>query len=458
MFVLASTMHRTLADAVNMDTIAAISTAPAQAAIALIRMSGPEALAIAELLWRGKKTVATLPPRFAAYGSIVEDGTKLDDVLLTTFRGPASYTGEDMVEIACHGGVLVSRRILAALLRRGARSAEPGEFTQRAYMSGKLDLTQAEAVMDLIGAQTELALQAAAEQLEGRLGDRIRALRQQVLEILAHVEAYIDFPDEDISPDVGAALQARMDSAKAEIESLLATAGQGRLMREGVRTVIYGAPNVGKSSLLNLLLGFERAIVNARPGTTRDVLEETVNLRGIPVRLMDTAGVRDTEDEIERAGIERTRLALERADLVLHLFDASAPPTDERPTTPGKVLRIINKADLGQHAAWAGAEVARISCLQNTGLDALTDAIFSGVTGGAARSEWSVAINARHQSCLENARGFLLVAQQALADGLSPEFVAEDLRATMNAVGDVVGRPDTEELLGVIFASFCIGK
>ncbi len=438
-----------------MDTIAAISTAPAEAAIALIRMSGPESLAVAERVWKGRRE---LPSRYAAFGSIVEDGAKLDDVLLTVFRGPASYTGEDMVEIACHGGVLVSRRILSALLRRGARSAEPGEFTQRAYMNGKLDLTQAEAVMDLIGAQTELALQAAAEQLEGRLGDRIRALRQQLLEILAHVEAYIDFPEEDISPDVGAALKTRMDAARGEMEAMLATAGQGRLMREGVRTVIYGAPNVGKSSLLNLLLGYERAIVNARPGTTRDVLEETVNLRGIPVRLMDTAGVRDTDDEIERQGIERTHRALERADLVLHIFDASQPPNNDVPVCAGKILRILNKEDLGEHPAWAGADVVRISCLKNAGLDALGDAIFAAVTGGAARSDWTVAINARHQSCLERAREFMLAAQHAFSDGLSPEFVAEDLRATMNAVGDVVGRPDTEELLGVIFGTFCIGK
>ena len=439
-------------------TIAAISTAPAEAAIALIRISGPESLSIAERLWSGKRTVAALPTRYAAFGSIVEDSAKLDDVLLTVFRGPASYTGEDMVEIACHGGVLVSRKILAALLRSGARSAEPGEFTQRAYLNGKLDLTQAEAVMDLIGAQTELALQSAAEQLEGRLGDRIRALRQQVREILAHVEAYIDFPEEDISPDVGAALQARMDAARVEMDAMLATAGQGRLVREGVRTVIYGAPNVGKSSLLNLLLGYERAIVNARPGTTRDVLEETVNLRGIPVRLMDTAGVRETDDEIERAGIDRTRRALERADLVLHIFDASQPPTDEVPVSSGKVLRILNKEDLGEHGAWSGAEVVRISCLQNTGLDTLADAIFSAVTGGAARADWTVAINARHQACLERAREAMLAAQKAFTDGLSPEFVAEDLRAAMNAVGDVVGRPDTEELLGVIFGTFCIGK
>lgn len=273
------------------DTIAAISTAPMEAAIALIRISGPQAIEIAGSLWAGRRRVSGLPARHAEFGRVVEDGVKIDDVLLTVFRAPASYTGEDMVEIACHGGVLVSRRILSALLRRGARSAEPGEFTKRAYLHGKLDLTQAEAVMDLICAQTELALGAAAEQLEGRLGTRIRALRQQVLEILAHVEAYIDFPDEDISPDVGEALSARMDAAAHEMDALLSTAGRGRVVREGLRTVIYGEPNVGKSSLLNLLLGYERAIVNARPGTTRDVLEETVNLRGIPVRQIGRAHV-----------------------------------------------------------------------------------------------------------------------------------------------------------------------
>ncbi|MEK0450315.1 MAG: tRNA uridine-5-carboxymethylaminomethyl(34) synthesis GTPase MnmE [Verrucomicrobiota bacterium] len=441
------------------DTIAAISTAPMEAAIALIRISGPLAIEISGSLWAGRRPVATLPARHAEFGRVVEDGAKLDDVLLTVFRAPASYTGEDMVEIACHGGVLVSRRILSALLRRGARSAEPGEFTKRAYLHGKLDLTQAEAVMDLICAQTELALGAAAEQLEGRLGTRIRALRQQVLEILAHVEAYIDFPDEDISPDTGAAMSARMASASAEMDALLATAGRGRVVREGLRTVIYGEPNVGKSSLLNLLLGYERAIVNARPGTTRDVLEETVNLRGIPVRLMDTAGVRETDDEIELEGIERTRRALDRADLVLHLFDASQAPTSAVDAGSAKVLRVLNKSDLGIHGGWSiAADAVPISCLNNTGIAALEDAIQLAATGGADRGSWSVAINARHQECLEKAKAAMIAAQKAFADGLSPEFVAEDLRASMNAVGDVVGRPDTEELLGVIFSSFCIGK
>lgn len=307
------------------DTIAAISTPLGEGAIAVLRMSGPRAVEIAGQVFRGKVRANAMAARMQRFGAICDEGQKLDDVLLTVFRSPHSYTGEDVVEIAGHGGVLVARRILELLLKCGARSAEPGEFTQRAYLSGKMDLTQAEAVMDLITAQTDLALRAATEQLEGRLGERIRGLRERLVELLAHVEAFIDFPDEDIDPDTGDALRAKLDTARAETAALLATAGQGRVLREGVRTVIYGAPNVGKSSLLNLLLGYERAIVSARPGTTRDVIEEVISLRGYPLRLVDTAGIRESDDEIERAGMARTRRQVERADLVLHIADASAP-------------------------------------------------------------------------------------------------------------------------------------
>jgi tRNA modification GTPase len=439
------------------DTIAAISTAFGEAAIALIRVSGRDAIAAADALWRGRRRVAEIPARQAALGALFENGGKLDDVLLTVFRAPSSYTGEDVVEIACHGGVLVSRRILDALLRAGARSAEPGEFTRRAYLNGKLDLTQAEAVMDVISAQTELALRAATEQLEGRLGGRIRALREAVLETLAHIEAFIDFPDEDIDPDTDRALRGRIEAALAEVAALLATEGQGRVLREGVRTVITGVPNVGKSSLLNVLLGCERAIVSVHPGTTRDVIEETINLRGIPLRLADTAGVRDTRDELEQAGIERTRRALERADLVLEVVDASLP--DGRPASlvPNRIL-VLNKCDLGEHPSWSGVTGVRLSCLKNEGLDGLAEAIVAAVTNGAVKADWSVTVNARHASCLRHAHDFLHAALRAMDDGLSPEFIAEELRAAMDAVGDVVGRADTEELLGVIFGRFCIGK
>ena len=284
------------------DTIAAIATPFGEGAIALLRLSGPRAVEMARAVFTGKGDLA---PRVAYFGAIRDRERRLDEVLLTVFPAPASYTGEDVVESACHGGVLISRRILELLLRNGARTAEPGEFTQRAYLNGKMELTQAEAVMDLIGAQTDLALRAATEQLEGRLGEKFRDLRDGLIEVLAHVEAYIDFPDEDIDPATGGALLAKIDAVRVGAAALLATARPGKILREGVRTVIYGAPNVGKSSLLNLLLGYERAIVSARPGTTRDVIEEVIDLRGIPLRLVDTAGVRESEDEIEREGMAR---------------------------------------------------------------------------------------------------------------------------------------------------------
>ncbi|MEO6788608.1 MAG: tRNA uridine-5-carboxymethylaminomethyl(34) synthesis GTPase MnmE [Chthoniobacteraceae bacterium] len=452
------------------DTIAAISTAFGEAAIAVLRMSGARAVEIADSVFRPKRRAAELPPRLAQFGSIFDGEQRLDDVLLTVFRAPASYTGEDVVEIGCHGGVLVSRRILEVLLRAGARSAEPGEFTQRAFLNRKLDLTQAEAVMDVISAQTDLALRAANEQLEGRLGTRIRELRAAVLDTLAQVEAYIDFPDEDISPETGTALRGRIESALADVAALLATAGQGKVLREGLRTVIFGAPNVGKSSLLNRLLGYERAIVSKIPGTTRDVLEETINLRGIPVRLVDTAGIRDSADELERAGMERTRHALGHADLVLHIVDASSDAAvwKEKNSAESEAdalnrehrteLLVLNKADLGIHASWESWGGVAVSALTGGGFEKLIGAIEHAAFGGATKRDWSVSINARHQSCLEKARDFLRAALGAFDQSLSPEFIAEELRAAMDAIGDIVGRTNTEELLGVIFGQFCIGK
>ena len=455
------------------DTIAAISTPFGEGAIAVIRLSGGHAIEIADDVFRAKARASELPVRVQQFGAIFDADRKLDDVLLSVHRAPASYTGEDVVEIACHGGVLVTRRILELLLARGARSAEPGEFTQRAYLHGKMDLTQAEAVMDLISAQTDLALRAASEQLEGRLGARIRGLREALIELLAHVEAYIDFPDEDIDPDTGEALLMKLDAVRAEIEALLATAGRGRVLREGVRTVIFGEPNVGKSSLLNVLLGYERAIVSERPGTTRDTIEEVIDLCGFPLRLVDTAGVRESNDDIEREGMERTRRQVERADLVLHVVDASKPGGmrscasggsaavpgvwDARERVPP--IMVLNKVDLGEHANWRGVEGVRLSCLKGEGIEALSEAIVAHIIGGqAAHRDWSVPINARHQACLQTAQKLANAAREAFTAGLSPEFVAEDLRGALDAVGEIVGKADSEEILGKIFSTFCIGK
>ena len=451
------------------ETIAAISTPFGEGAIAVIRLSGAQSIAIADAVFRSKRRAAELPSRVQQYGEIADESGMLDEVLLTVFHAPSSYTGEEMVEIACHGGILVTRRLLGLLLERGASAAGPGEFTQRAFLNGKMDLTQAEAVMDLIRAQTDLGLRAATEQLEGRLGERIREIRDVLLDLLAHVEAYIDFPEEDIKPDVGMALQARLDEVRERIAALLRTADQGRVLREGLRTVICGAPNVGKSSLLNRLLGYERAIVSEIPGTTRDTIEEVVNLRGIPVRLIDTAGIRESQDAIEQQGIARTLQHLERADLVLQVVDASQPHAQKgwigrsahEQEAPLRIL-ILNKIDLGEHPSWSGCDGIRISCLESAdthGIEPLADAIFEQAMGrGAKMGDFAVAINARHQACLKTADRYAQAACQAFVDGLSAEFISIELRSALDAVGDVVGRVETEDLIGKIFSTFCLGK
>ncbi|HWB61836.1 MAG TPA: tRNA uridine-5-carboxymethylaminomethyl(34) synthesis GTPase MnmE, partial [Chthoniobacteraceae bacterium] len=415
------------------DTIAAISTPFGEGAIALLRLSGERAVAVADGVFRGKTTLAEAEARVQHFGRIVdENGAAVDEVLATVFRAPGSYTGEEVVEIACHGGILVTRRILQLLLAHGARSAEPGEFTQRAFLNGKMDLTQAEAVIDLIRAQTDLALRAATEQLEGRLGAKVRELREELLAILAHVEAYIDFPEEDIDPDTGAALVGKLNIVSEQVAALLRTADQGKILREGVRTVIYGAPNVGKSSLLNLLLGYERAIVSEQPGTTRDTVEEVVNLRGIPLRLIDTAGVRETQDEIERQGIERTRTQVERADLALRIFDASEKESNPRREDAYKEITVLNKCDLGEHVSWKDIGGVRISCKSGEGMEQLADAIFERVMGGGvAHRDASIAINARHQACLQNAERYCAAAKKAIEDQISAEYIAVELRAAL---------------------------
>ncbi len=440
------------------DTIAAVSTPFGAGAIALVRLSGPQAVEIAGRVFRSSRPVAELPARYQQFGRMLSPEGPIDEVMLTVFRGPASYTGEDVVEISCHGGIIVTRKILDLLLENGARSAEPGEFTQRAFLLGKMDLTQAEAVMDLISAQTSLALRAATEQLEGRLGDAIREMRETLLDILAHVEAHIDFPEEGIDPETGAALRGRLETVLESIQRLLRTADQGRVLREGVKTVIYGEPNVGKSSLLNLLLGYDRAIVSETPGTTRDTIEEVINLRGIPLRLIDTAGMRESGDAVEQAGMDRTRRQRDDADLVLHVFDVSQSASAKAEPNP-RALIVLNKCDLARHPDWQGAPGIPISCTRTTGLDELADAIFERVMGGGvALGDSALAINARHQACLKSAAESCEASVAGLRESLDPELLAVELRATLDAVGEVVGRADVEELLGRIFSRFCIGK
>src|ERR1700756_1065162 len=304
------------------DAIAAISTPPGEGAIALVRVSGANAVQIGDKLFRSKEEPSNFASHVQHLGEIfTAENQLIDEVVVSLHRAPASYTGEDLVEISCHGGTLVSAKVLEACLRAGARAARPGEFTERAFLNGKMDLTQAEAVIDLIRARTDLALRSATEQLEGRLGDQIRKIRDELIALLAHINASIDFPEEGIEPDEGETVCARLSAIREESAALLATADQGRLLREGVRVVIYGATNAGKSSLLNRLLGYERVIVSETHGTTRDTIEEAINLRGLPVRLLDTAGLRVSENQIEREGIARTEKSLRTADLRLHVVD-----------------------------------------------------------------------------------------------------------------------------------------
>lgn len=453
------------------DTIAAIATPLGEGGLAVLRLSGAGALAVADRCFVpvGKSSMkpSSAPTHTVQYGHIERNGAVVDEVLVTVMRAPRTFTREDVVEISCHGGLLVAKTILDLLLENGARLAEPGEFTKRAFLHGRIDLAQAEAVADLIHARTELALSAANEQLAGRLSQRIEQLRDDLVKTLAHVEAHIDFPDEDISPDTKDQLLQRLTRAVGFMDSLLRTANEGQILRRGVRAAIIGRPNAGKSSLLNLLLGHDRAIVSATPGTTRDTIEETANIRGLPVVFIDTAGLREGGDEIEAEGIRRSRESLAKAELILHVLDGSEPLA----ASDGELLRefagrkrivIRNKSDqalkLGLPEEVQPAPVA-VSCVTGAGLEEVKDAIKESLWSGEIKAEMlQVMINARHQEALKRARESVLRTIDALRSDLTLELPAMELRIAANAVGEIVGKTSTEDLLDSIFSQFCLGK
>jgi tRNA modification GTPase len=453
------------------DTIAAIATPLGEGGLAIIRLSGAQALAIAERCFVPRGRPAQKPTQAAShtihYGHVIRGGEVVDEVLLSVMRAPRTFTREHVVEIACHGGLLPARLVLAAVLDQGARLAGPGEFTQRAFLNGRLDLAQAEAVADVIHARTELALAAANEQLAGKLSQRIRQLRDQMLQALAQVEAHLDFPDEDITPDTQEQLIARLEQAAQFMEELLRTANEGQILRRGVRAAIVGRPNVGKSSLLNQLLGRDRAIVSPFPGTTRDTIEETANIRGIPVVFIDTAGLRHATDEIESEGIRRSRAALASAELILHVLDASLPwdPADAdclAEFAAKKRILVRNKMDLpGRLQLPLDSPDLRldVSCATGQGLEALKDAIKALVwSGEISAAMLEVMINARHQDALRRALAATGRTLEALRQDHTLDLVALDLRTAVNAVGEIVGQTATEDLLDAIFSQFCIGK
>lgn len=446
------------------ETMAAISTPTGEGAIAIVRISGANAIDVASKIFRGQEKPSEFAPHVQHLGSVVDEEERpVDQVLISVHRGPASYTGEDVVEISCHGGTLVTAKVFQACLRGGARAARPGEFTERAFLNGKMDLTQAEAVIDLIRARTDLALRSATEQLEGVLGRTIRQLRDEVVSIVANLEASIDFPEEGISPDQGEDLRKRLEAVRGKISELLATAEQGRILREGVRVVIYGATNAGKSSLLNRLLGYERVIVSETHGTTRDTIEEMINLGGVPVRLLDTAGMRAAADDLEREGIARTEKSLQTADLVLHIIDRSNPKPahfDQRSAAPSELV-ILNKSDLPEHRDWSrhgGSAALRISCVTGEGLPELQNAILARVSRENLRAESTVAINIRHRDCLRRALESCDRALRSMGEGASAEYVVLDLNEALRAIGEVIGLADVEKILDSLFSQFCIGK
>jgi tRNA modification GTPase len=453
------------------DTIAAIATPIGEGGLAIVRVSGPDALALADKVFVPAGKAATKPSAAPThtihYGHVVRDGRRLDEVLLSVLRAPRTYTREDVVEISCHGGLLVTKLVLDAVLAAGARLAEPGEFTRRAFLNGRLDLAQAEAVCDLISSRTELALAAAHEQLAGKLSQRIHRLRDDLMHALAHIEAHIDFPEEDIAPETREQLERRLDGALAFLDELLRTADEGQMLRRGIRAAIVGRPNAGKSSLLNQLLGHDRAIVSPIPGTTRDTIQETANIRGLPVVFIDTAGLREATDVIEQEGVRRSRQALQQAELVVHVFDASEPlaDADARYLTEfagRKRVLVRNKIDLPVQLhlpADLREPTVDVCCLSGQGIESLKDAIKQLVWAGDIQAEsLQVMINARHQDALRRARVSVQQARNALHEGLSLEFVALDLRLGTNAVGEIVGQTTTEDLLDAIFSQFCIGK
>jgi tRNA modification GTPase len=441
------------------DTIIALATPPGVSALALWRLSGPDVRLLTDAL---VECPVPWAPQRLYYRKLRDQEEAIDDVMLSFFASPRSYTGEDLIEITCHGNPLVGQRLLQAYLRRGARLALPGEFTQRAFLHGKLDLTQAEAVLDLIHAATPQALNGAQAAQAGHLGKSLHQLRTSLIELLANLEAYIDFPEEDISPEVGSAWQTSLTTTLMTTERLLTSAPLGRVLREGVRTAIVGSPNVGKSSLFNALLRSERAIVSPTAGTTRDLIESECNIGGIVLRLLDTAGQRETQDAIEAEGIRRAHHALREAELIIHLVDSSQPRSADTfhlpPLEPGQhLLQVAHKIDLGRHPDFI--DWLPVSSSTGAGLAALEERIGSLFQQGhdPAQQGW-LTINARQEACLQQAAEALRLALSGIETQLPPELISTHLRAGLTALGEVVGLATNEDILDALFQKFCIGK
>lgn len=462
-----------MATVTEFDTIAAISTPPGEGAISIVRMSGEEAVSIAQKVFSGKG-LTQAKSHTINYGHIVDPKTheEIDEVMVSLMLAPKTFTREDVVEINCHGGIVATNRILQMLLVNGARLAEPGEFTKRAFLHGRIDLTQAESVMDLIRAKTDRSMKIALNQLDGNLSHLIDSLRKDILDVLAQVEVNIDYPEyDDVEEMTTKLLKEKAIEIKQRIEQLLKTASQGKIMREGLATALVGRPNVGKSSLLNHLLHEDKAIVTDVAGTTRDVIEEYVNVSGVPLKLIDTAGIRETDDKVEKIGVERSKKAIEQSDLVLLVLNAAESLTKEdleliRLTNDKKRIIILNKTDLEEKLdrkelakISENAPVYATSILKNEGVEALEEAISKLFFNGIENSQSTVMVtNARHIALLKKAQNSLDSVLEGISSGMPVDLVQIDMTEAWNLLGEITGESYEDELLDQLFSQFCLGK
>ncbi|HDS1917588.1 TPA: tRNA uridine-5-carboxymethylaminomethyl(34) synthesis GTPase MnmE [Staphylococcus aureus] len=458
----------------DLDTITSISTPMGEGAIGIVRLSGPQAVEIADILYKGKHLLNDVPSHTINYGHIIDPESKevVEEVMVSVLRAPKTFTREDIIEINCHGGILTINRVLELTMTYGARMAEPGEFTKRAFLNGRIDLSQAEAVMDFIRSKTDRASKVAMNQIEGRLSDLIKKQRQSILEILAQVEVNIDYPEyDDVEDATTEFLLEQSKEIKQEINRLLDTGAQGKIMREGLSTVIVGKPNVGKSSMLNNLIQDNKAIVTEVAGTTRDVLEEYVNVRGVPLRLVDTAGIRETEDIVEKIGVERSRKALSQADLILFVLNNNEALTQEDYTLyevvkNEGVIVIVNKMDLEQNIdinevkdMIGDTPLIQTSMLKQEGIDELEIQIRDLFFGGEVQNQdMTYVSNSRHISLLKQARQTIQDAIDAAESGVPMDMVQIDLTRTWEILGEIIGETASDELIDQLFSQFCLGK
>ena len=454
------------------DTIAAISTAMTDAGISIVRVSGEDAIAVVDKIYKGKKEkkISEQKTHTIHYGYIVDGEETIDEVLVMLMRGPHSYTGEDTVEINCHGGVYVTKRILETVLKYGARPAEPGEFTKRAFLNGKMDLSQAEAVIDVIHSQNEYALQSSVNQLRGSVQKVIREIREKILYHTAFIETALDDPEHISVDGYGETLEKVVDELLVQIRRLIDTADDGRIMREGINTVIVGKPNAGKSSLLNVLLGEDKAIVTNIAGTTRDVLEEHIQLRGISINIMDTAGIRNTEDVVEKIGVDKALSYAEEADLIIYVVDASVPLDDNdieiiHMIQNKKAVILLNKSDLStvinkkELKVWINKPMIEISTKEETGIHELEKTLEHMFYKGEISFNNEVYItNVRHKTALQDAYASLEKVKESIENQMPEDFFTIDLMDAYESLGSITGETVGEDLVNEIFSKFCMGK